>query len=83
MATASDKRDLLCNSQNKYNDKFRRNATLVKNYQNMLDARLAVPKVTEVVENGKVFRNSTHKIQKDHQERVYRSSVNSLGRVME
>ena len=41
------------------------------------------PKVTEVVENGKVFRNSTHKIQKDHQERVYRSSVNSLGRVME
>ena len=60
MATASDKRDLLCNSQNKYNDKFRRNATLVKNYQNMLDARLAVPKGTEVVENGKVFRNSTH-----------------------
>jgi hypothetical protein len=49
----------------------------------MLDARLAVPKGTEEVSNGKVFRNSTYKIQKDHQERIYRSSANSLGRLME
>lgn len=63
MATVSEKRDLLSNTQNKFNDKFRRNASLVKNYQNMLDARLAVPKGTEVVQGGrkeKVFRNSTH-----------------------
>ena len=82
----SDKRDLLSNTQNKFNDKFRRNAALVKNYQNMLDARLAVPKGTEVVDNGKngkVFRNSTHRLQKDHQDRVYRASCNSLGRLAE
>lgn len=82
MATMSDKRDLLSNTQNKFNDKFRRNAAIVKNYQNMLDARLAVPKSTEIVENGKkVFRNSTHKIQQDHQTRVYRQSCNSMGRL--
>lgn len=46
MATAGDKRDILSNTQNRFNDKFRRNATLVKNYQNMLDARLSVPKET-------------------------------------
>lgn len=44
MATASDKRDILSNTQNRFNDKFRRNAAIVKNYQNMLDARLSVPK---------------------------------------
>ena len=45
-ATFNEKRDILCNSQNKFDDKFRRNAALVANYQNMLDARLSVPKNT-------------------------------------
>jgi len=55
-----DKRDILSNTQNKFNDKFRRNAAIVKNYQNMLDARLSVPKNTQQTEEGKVFRNSTN-----------------------
>lgn len=45
-ATMADKRDILSNTQNRFNDKFRRNNMLVKNYQNMLDARLSAPKVT-------------------------------------
>ena len=40
-ATMADKRDVLSNTQNRFNDKFRRNAPLVKNYQNMLDMRLS------------------------------------------
>ena len=31
-ATFADKRDLLSNSQNRFNDKFRRNVAIVKNY---------------------------------------------------
>jgi len=61
MASFGDKKDLLSNTQNKFNDKFRRNAALVKNYQNMLDERLSKPKVTQE-EDGKVFRNSTQKL---------------------
>lgn len=45
-ATLGDKRDILSNTQNRFNDKFRRNAAIVKNYQNMLDERLSKPKVT-------------------------------------
>ena len=41
MASMGDKRDVLSNTQNKFNDKFRRNAAIVKNYQNMLDQRLS------------------------------------------
>eukprot|EP00354_Favella_ehrenbergii_P011257 CAMPEP_0170455248 /NCGR_PEP_ID=MMETSP0123-20130129/3269_1 /TAXON_ID=182087 /ORGANISM="Favella ehrenbergii, Strain Fehren 1" /LENGTH=71 /DNA_ID=CAMNT_0010718309 /DNA_START=484 /DNA_END=699 /DNA_ORIENTATION=+ len=70
----ADKRDVLSNTQNRFNDKFRRNATLVKNYQNMLDMRLSQPKGVEETEDGKVFRNSHYKIQRDHQDRVYRKS---------
>lgn len=62
----ADKRDVLSNTQNRFNDKFRRNAALVKNYQNMLDARLSQPKGTEQTENGKVFRNSHYQAQRDH-----------------
>jgi hypothetical protein len=64
MATSGDKRDLLSNTQNKFSDKFRRNNTLVKNYQNMLDARLSLPKsmAPEEDDTGKVFRNSAQKI---------------------
>lgn len=57
-ATMADKRDVLSNTQNRFNDKFRRNAALVKNYQNMLDGRLSQPKGTEQTVDGKVFRNS-------------------------
>ena len=66
MATATDRRDILSNTQNRFNDKFRRNASLVKNYQNMLDKRLSVPKQVVQEDNGKVFRNSMHKLQKYH-----------------
>jgi hypothetical protein len=66
MATAGDKRDILSNTQNRFNDKYRRNAAIVKNYQNMLDARLSQPKVTQETEDGKVFRNSTQAMQRDH-----------------
>ena len=45
-ATMGDKRDILSNTQNRFNDKFRRNAAIVKNYQNMLDDRLSKPKNT-------------------------------------
>jgi hypothetical protein len=77
MATSGDKRDLLSNTQNKFSDKFRRNNTLVKNYQNMLDARLSLPKsmAPEEDDTGKVFRNSVQKIQRQHQDRVYRTSA--------
>ena len=83
MATSGDKRDILSNTQNRFNDKFRRNAALVKNYQNMLDARLSQPKQTQQVENGKVFRNSTHDMQKDHQNKVYRTSQDNFGRLVD
>lgn len=65
MASFGDRKDQLSNTQNKFNDKFRRNAALVHNYQNMLDERLSRPKVTQE-EDGKVFRNSTQKLQKVH-----------------
>lgn len=77
-ATFADKRDVLSNTQNRFNDKYRRNASLVKNYQNMLDARLSVPKGTEVADNGRVFKNSASKLQAAHQERVYRASATDL-----
>ena len=48
MATMGDKRDILSNTQNRFNDKYRRNNAIVKNYQNMLDARLSVPKATQL-----------------------------------
>jgi len=67
-ATLADKRDVLSNTQNLFNNKFRRNAALVKNYQNMLDARLSVPKGTEHTENGKVFKNSDYAAQRNHQD---------------
>lgn len=66
MATAGDKRDILSNTQNRFNDKYRRNAAIVKNYQNMLDARLSQPKATQQTEDGKVFRNSTQALQQEH-----------------
>ena len=75
-ATFNDKRDILANTQNKLNDKFRRNASLVRNYQNMLDYRLSAPKQVAQVENGgkgKVFRNSHSQLQREHQDKVYRS----------
>ena len=53
-----DKKDVLSNTQNHFNDKFRRNEALVRNYQNMLNNRLSVPKYNEVAEDGRVFRNS-------------------------
>ena len=77
-ATMADKRDILSTTQNRFNDKFRGNNAIVKNYQNMLDARLSAPKVTQETVEGKVFRNSTNAIQKEHQERVYRTSTNSI-----
>ena len=83
MASMADKRDALSNTQNKFNDKFRRNASLVKNYQNMLDHRLSKPKVVEQDERGKVFRNSATQLQKMHQERVYRTSATSLGALLD
>ena len=65
-ATLEDKKDILSNTQNLFNDKFRRNAALVRNYQNMLDARLSVPKANELMENGRVIRNSNTSMQRDH-----------------
>ena len=77
-ATFAEQRDILSNTQNRFNDKFRKNSSLVKNYQNMLDQRLSQPKGTEIEENGRVFRNSNAKLQKDYQTKVYRSSSGSF-----
>ena len=82
-ATFNDKKDVLSNTQNRFNDKFRRNAALVKNYQNMLDERLSQPKHTEQDEKGRVFRNSLTKLQKPHQEMVYRTSAQSFGKMLD
>ena len=76
-ATLGDKKDILSNTQNRFNDKFRRNASIVRNYQNMLDNRLSVPKVNEVMQNGRVMRSSAANLQMLHQDRVYRQSGQS------
>ena len=83
MATSGDKRDILSNTQNRFNDKFRRNNAIVKNYQNMLDDRLSQPKQTQLIDNGKVFRNSTQAIQREHQDRVYRTSQDNFGKLVD
>ena len=81
-ATAAEKRDLLSNTQNRFNDKFRKNNFAVKNYQNMLDQRLSKPKATQETENGKIFRNSASNLQALHQDNVFRRSAGSLSPLM-
>ena len=45
-ATMAEKRDQYSKSQNHFNDKYKREMNLVKNYQMMLDNRLSAPKQT-------------------------------------
>lgn len=42
----TEKRDQYSKSQNHFNDKYKREMNLVKNYQMMMDSRLSAPKVT-------------------------------------
>ena len=49
----------------------------------MLDDRLSQPKQTQLIDNGKVFRNSTQAIQKEHQDRVYRTSQDNFGKLVD
>ena len=75
-ATVVEKRDLYSKSQNHFNDKYKREMNLVKNYQMMMDHRLSKPKVTQLDarENGRVFRNSNAETQEEHQKSFYRTS---------
>jgi len=41
----------------------------------MLDNRLSMPKINEQTDNGKVIRNSYHSLQRDHQDKHYRSKT--------
>ena len=67
-ATLVEKRDLYSKSQNHFNDKYKREMNLVKNYQMMMDYRLSKPKATQLDarENGRVFRNSNAETQEEH-----------------
>lgn len=75
-ATMTEKRDLYSKSQNHFGDKYKREMTLVSNYQRMMDHRLAHPKQTQpnARDNGRVFRNSPAELQEDHQRSFYRTS---------
>ena len=58
-----EKNDVFSESQNCYNQKFKRELSMVKNYQNQMDFRLSKPKKVQIDElNGRTFKNSDHKI---------------------
>lgn len=63
--TVSKRRDDFVESQNRLNPRFKREATLIHNYQHMMDKRLSVPKLQETVghrtstKKMKIFKNSS------------------------
>ena len=48
--TTRHRRDDFVESQNRLNPKFKREVSLIKNYQSMLDGRLSVPKAKEEIQ---------------------------------
>jgi len=69
-ATMTEKRDMYAKTQNHFNPKFKREMSLVKNYQMMMDHRLSKAKGVIEIE-GKVYKNSFAEEQRRHQNVIY------------
>ncbi len=78
-ATYSEKKDDFSASQDHFNPKYRKEMSLVHNYQHMLDHRLSKPKTISQVEESqrtsqtriRVYKNSSPNEQLAHQEAFY------------
>ena len=76
-ATHVEKGDVFSNTQNHFNHKYKRELSMVKTYQQMMDVRLSKPKkIQEGGEGKKTYKNSDAGMQEEMQRSFYRSNAN-------